>query len=158
MLLWSISAFGSLYEFNDIVQRSGQWFLLANMQSFSDFFLLSDCFYPSSQSQKNLPLRVQIFKWTFYDIKEILSVDFTGKEEQNLLVVNKTQDWHYHLSARADRICFYQYLNAATYNSQFALSSAHVWGCFCVINVFQLLSNKKLLPCSRDINPYLSPL
>lgn len=27
-----------------------------------------------------------------------------------------------------------------------------------MINVFQLLNNKKLLSCSRDINPYLSPL
>lgn len=154
MLLWSVSAFDSLYEFNDTVQRSGWWFLLANMQPFSVF----------------LPNDFIQALWKIYHLKSKYSSEHLmtlnqyyllislERKSQNLLLVNETQDWHCHLSARADRICFYPCLNAATYNPQFALSSAHVWGCFCVINVFQLLSNKKLLPCSRDINPYLSPL
>lgn len=156
MLLWSLSAFDSLYEFSDIVQRSGWWFLLANMQSFSFFFSLVIAFIQALW--KIYHLESTYSNEHLMTLKKYYLLISLGRKSQNLLIVNKTLDWHCHLSARADRVCFYQCLNAATYNSQFALSSAHVWGCFCVINVFQLLSNKKLLPYSRDINPYLSPL
>lgn len=87
-------------------------------------------FYLSSYPLKNLQLRVLVVKWEFSDIKEILSVDFTRKEEPETSIVNEMQDCHCHLATKAAHMCVCSCLNAATYNSQYELISAGYGGVY----------------------------